>query len=147
MKTERLSAQTHTLHRSPTEWVLLVLSDGKSNDVGRYGVEDACQAVVEARLQGIHTFCVTVDRHAPAYMPRIFGAAGFAALYHPEHLPSVLVDVLRQLVKSWPAGPVPSPNWFGHTVSTGCLQRHFNHWSTKHSLISLARQCAVLLSF
>jgi nitric oxide reductase NorD protein len=84
--------------------LLLVLSDGKPNDVdryeGRYGVEDARQAVVEARLQGLHPFCVTVDRHAPAYMPRIFGAGGYAALYHPEHLPSVLVDVLRRLVRA-----------------------------------------------
>ncbi len=84
--------------------LLLVLSDGKPNDVdryeGRYGVEDARQAVVEARLQGLHPFCVTVDRHAPAYMPRIFGAGGYAALHHPEHLPSVLVDVLRRLVKA-----------------------------------------------
>jgi nitric oxide reductase NorD protein len=84
--------------------LLLVLSDGKPNDVdryeGRYGVEDARQAVVEARLQGLHPFCVTVDRHAPAYMPRIFGAGGYAALYHPEHLPSVLLDVLRRLVRA-----------------------------------------------
>lgn len=84
--------------------LLLVLSDGKPNDVdryeGRYGVEDARQAVVEARLQGLHPFCVTVDRHAPAYMPRIFGAGGYAALHHPEHLPTVLVDVLRRLVRA-----------------------------------------------
>lgn len=84
--------------------LLLVLSDGKPNDVdryeGRYGIEDARQAVVEARLQGLHPFCVTVDRHAPAYMPRIFGAGGYAALHHPEHLPSVLVDVLRRLVRA-----------------------------------------------
>lgn len=84
--------------------LLLVLSDGKPNDVDRYegpyGVEDSRQAVVEARLQGLHPFCVTVDRHAPAYMSRIFGAGGYAALHHPEHLPAVLVDVLRRLVKA-----------------------------------------------
>ena len=84
--------------------LLLVLSDGKPNDVdhyeGRYGVEDARQAVAEARLQGLHPFCVTVDRHAPAYMPRIFGAGGYAVLHHPEHLPTVLVDVLRRLVRA-----------------------------------------------
>ena len=84
--------------------LLLVLSDGKPNDVDRYegpyGVEDSRQAVVEARLQGLHPFCVTVDRHAPAYMSRIFGAGGYAALHHPEHLPTVLVDVLRRLVKA-----------------------------------------------
>jgi nitric oxide reductase NorD protein len=95
---------TALLMRKPARHrLLLVLSDGKPNDIdryeGRYGVEDARQAVTEARMQGLHPFCVTVDRHAPAYMPRIFGSGGYAALHHPEHLPSVLVDVLRRLVK------------------------------------------------
>jgi nitric oxide reductase NorD protein len=95
---------TALLMRKPARHrLLLVLSDGKPNDIdryeGRYGVEDARQSVAEARLQGLHPFCVTVDRHAPAYMPRIFGSGGYAALHHPEHLPTVLVDVLRRLVK------------------------------------------------
>ena len=97
-------ATASMMHRSARHRLLLVLSDGKPNDVdryeGRYGVEDARQAVAESRLQGLHPFCVTVDRHAPAYMPRIFGAGGYAALHHPEHLPTVLVDVLRRLVKA-----------------------------------------------
>lgn len=96
---------TARLMTKPAEHrLLLLLSDGKPNDVdcyeGRYGVEDARQSVVEARLQGIHPFCVTVDRHAPSYMPRIFGAGGYAALHRPERLPDVLVDVLRRLVKA-----------------------------------------------
>lgn len=95
---------TELLMRKPARHrLLLVLSDGKPNDVdryeGRYGVEDSRQAVAEARLQGLHPFCVTVDRLAPAYMPRIFGVGGYAALHHPEHLPTVLVDVLRRLVR------------------------------------------------
>ena len=48
--------------------LLLLLSDGKPNDVdkyeGRYGVEDMRQAVTEARLQGIAPFCLTIDRQA-----------------------------------------------------------------------------------
>lgn len=97
-------ATAQLLRKPARHRLLLALSDGKPNDVdryeGTYGVEDARQAVAEARLQGLHPFCVTVDRHAPAYMPRIFGAGGYAALHHPEHLPSVLVDVLRRLVKA-----------------------------------------------
>ena len=84
--------------------LLLLLSDGKPNDMdlyeGRYGVEDSRQGMAEARLQGIHPFCVTVDRHAPDYMKRIFGAGGYAALHRPEKLPTVLVEVLRRLVKA-----------------------------------------------
>lgn len=84
--------------------LLLVLSDGKPNDVdlyeGRYGIEDARQAVSEARLQAIHPFCLTVDRQAPAYLPRLFGPTGFAVLHDPARLPSVLVDVVQQLLRS-----------------------------------------------
>jgi len=96
-------ATARLITRPARHRLLLVLSDGRPNDVDRYegpyGVEDSRQAVVEARLQGMHPFCVTVDRHAPAYMSRIFGAGGFAALHHPEHLPTVLIDVLRRFVK------------------------------------------------
>jgi nitric oxide reductase NorD protein len=82
--------------------LLLVLSDGKPNDVdeyeGRYGVEDARQAVAEARLQGLLPFCLTVDREAPIYLPRIFGPGAYAVLRRAERLPTVLVDVVRQLL-------------------------------------------------
>ena len=82
--------------------LLLMLSDGKPNDVdeyeGRYGVEDTRQAVAEARLQGIVPFCLTVDREAPAYLPKIFGRGGYALLRRPELLPSALMEVVRCLV-------------------------------------------------
>jgi nitric oxide reductase NorD protein len=82
--------------------LLLLLSDGKPNDVdeyaGRYGIEDTRQAVAEARLQGLMPFCLTVDREAPVYLPAIFGPRGFAVLSRPERLPTVLVEVLRSLV-------------------------------------------------
>jgi nitric oxide reductase NorD protein len=84
--------------------LLLLLSDGKPNDVdvyeGRYGVEDTRQAVAEARAQGITVFCLTIDREAPRYAGRIFGPSGFAVLRKPEQLPAVLVDVLRHLVRA-----------------------------------------------
>ncbi len=82
--------------------LLLILSDGKPNDVdeyaGRYGIEDTRQAVIEARLQGLTPFCLTVDRDAPAYLPQIFGPRGYTVLPRPELLPTVLVEVLRALI-------------------------------------------------
>lgn len=82
--------------------LLLVLSDGKPNDSdhyeGRYGVEDMRQAVLEARMQGIHPFCLTIDRHAANYLPRIFGAHQYALLPRPELLPMVLLDWMKRLV-------------------------------------------------
>jgi nitric oxide reductase NorD protein len=82
--------------------LLVMLSDGKPNDIdryeGRYGVEDLRQAVTEARLQGIAPFCLTIDRHAANYLPQVFGAGNYALLPRPELLPSVLLDWLRRLV-------------------------------------------------
>ncbi len=82
--------------------LLLLLTDGKPNDVdvyeGRYGIEDTRQAVAEARLQGIQPFCLTVDREAPSYMPRIFTSGGYAVLRRTHTLPRALVEVVRRLV-------------------------------------------------
>jgi nitric oxide reductase NorD protein len=92
--------------------VLIVLSDGKPNDVdvydGAYGIEDSRQAVNEARRQGIQVRCLTVDREAPRYAHRIFGTHGFARLSRAERLPAALLEMLRghlrPLTVSQPAG-------------------------------------------
>jgi nitric oxide reductase NorD protein len=84
--------------------LLLMLSDGKPNDVdeyeGRYGADDMRQAVTEARLQGIQPFCLTVDRQAASYLPGVFGAHQYALLSRPELLPSALLDWMRRLLRS-----------------------------------------------
>jgi nitric oxide reductase NorD protein len=84
--------------------LLLLLSDGKPNDVdhyeGRYGVEDMRQAVLEAKLQGIAPFCLTVDRAAASYLTGVFGAAQYALLPRPELLPTALLDWVRRLASS-----------------------------------------------
>ncbi|MEP1214810.1 MAG: hypothetical protein ABJM11_11325 [Marinobacter sp.] len=82
--------------------LLLLLSDGKPNDKddyeGRYGVEDMRQAVTEASLQGIYPFCLTIDRQAANYLPRIFGAHQYRLLTRPELLSTVLLDWMKRLV-------------------------------------------------
>lgn len=94
---------TALLMRQPAEHrLLMMLSDGKPNDAdrydGRYGVEDMRQSVTEARLQGIFPFCMTVDRQAPAYLPKVFGPHHYALLSAPERLPLVLLDWTRRLL-------------------------------------------------
>lgn len=92
-----LLMQQNAQHR-----LLLVLSDGKPNDVdhyeGRYGAEDLRQAVTEAKLQGISPFCLTIDRQAANYLPFVFGASQYALLPKPELLPTVLLQWLRRLL-------------------------------------------------
>jgi len=95
---------THELARqSAGHRLLLLLSDGRPNDVdryqGTYGVEDARQAILQARASGVYPFCLTVDRNASEYLPRIFGQAGHTILQRPAQLPTALVSVVRALIR------------------------------------------------
>ncbi|AKJ30883.1 nitric oxide reductase activation protein NorD [Caldimonas brevitalea] len=94
-----------TLMREPARHrLLLLLSDGKPNDIddyeGRYGVEDMRQAVTEAKLQGIHPFCLTVDRQAARYLPGIFGPHHYALLPRPDLLPTVLLEWMKRMARA-----------------------------------------------
>jgi nitric oxide reductase NorD protein len=95
-------ASTELMAEPAVHRLLLLLSDGKPNDVdeyeGRYGVEDMRQAVTEARLQGIAPFCLTIDRQAANYLPLVFGPHHYALLPRPELLPLILLDWLRKLM-------------------------------------------------
>ena len=95
-------ASNRLMQQAAQHRLLLLLSDGKPNDMdqyeGRYGVEDLRQAVTEAKLQGISPFCLTIDRQAANYLPFVFGASQYALLPKPELLPTVLLDWLRRLV-------------------------------------------------
>ncbi len=95
-------ATTLLMHEPAAHRLLLLLSDGKPNDIddyeGRYGVEDMRQAVTEAKLQGVSPFCLTIDRQAANYLPAVFGPHQYALLPRPELLPTVLLDWLRRLV-------------------------------------------------
>jgi nitric oxide reductase NorD protein len=84
--------------------LLLILSDGRPNDVdtyqGPHGVEDSRQAINEARSRDVYPFCLTVDREESEYLRRIFGPAGYAILPRPDHLPRVLLEVVRRLLEA-----------------------------------------------
>ncbi len=89
-------------HRSAGHRLLLILSDGRPNDVdeyqSEYGVEDSRQAIMEARASGVFPFCITVDRDASEYLPRIFGTTGHTILQRPEQLPRSLLGAVRALI-------------------------------------------------
>ena len=81
--------------------LLLILTDGKPNDVdyyeGRYALEDTSRAVREARRAGLSVFAVTVDRQAVNYLPSLFGQRGFAVIPSLKRLPSALPAIYRSL--------------------------------------------------
>ena len=83
--------------------ILLILSDGKPNDLdlyeGRYGIEDSRVAISEARRQGLVPFCVTIDREGASYLPHLFGPAGYAVIRKPEELPARLPLFYAQLTR------------------------------------------------
>ncbi|GLR53437.1 nitric oxide reductase activation protein NorD [Shinella yambaruensis] len=82
--------------------LLLLLTDGKPNDVdhyeGRFALEDSRRAVNEARRTGVSVFGVTVDREAQAYVPAIFGRNGYAIVSNIARLPAALPAIYRGLV-------------------------------------------------
>ena len=82
--------------------LLLILSDGKPNDIdayqGEYGIEDSRQAINEARARDVFPFCLTVDQEDADYLKRIFGPAGYSILPRPDQLPKVLIEVVRHLL-------------------------------------------------
>jgi nitric oxide reductase NorD protein len=81
--------------------LLLLLTDGKPNDVdhyeGRYGIEDTRRAIWEARKLGLRVFGVTVDENARDYVPHIFGPGGYAIVSDIARLPAALPAIYRQI--------------------------------------------------
>lgn len=81
--------------------LILLLSDGKPNDIdhydGRYALEDTRHAVQAARRGGVAVFAVTVDRTAESYVPHLFGRGGYAVLGHVGALPEALPRIYRQV--------------------------------------------------
>ncbi|MDA9468994.1 nitric oxide reductase activation protein NorD [Bradyrhizobium sp. CCBAU 53415] len=81
--------------------LLLVLTDGKPNDVdhyeGRFAVEDTRKSVQEARRLGIAVFGVTIDATAQSYFPTLFGRGGYAIVGNVKRLPGALPAIYRQV--------------------------------------------------
>lgn len=77
-----------------TQRLLLILTDGKPNDLdhyeGRYGIEDTRMAVHEARQAGLQPFCVTIDEQAGDYLPHLFGSDGYVVIRRAAELPKEL---------------------------------------------------------
>ncbi|GGB91049.1 hypothetical protein GCM10011352_16370 [Marinobacterium zhoushanense] len=74
--------------------LLLIISDGKPNDIdhyeGRYGIEDTRRAIQQARALGIQPFCITIDDEGSDYLPYLFGDKGYALVSDIKRLPEML---------------------------------------------------------
>ena len=83
--------------------LLLVLTDGKPNDLDHYegvhGIEDSRMAVHEARMQGQSVYGIVVDADGQDWFARIFNRAGFTLLPDPMRLTRALPDIYRSLIQ------------------------------------------------
>ena len=89
--------------QAATQRLLLILTDGKPNDLdqyeGRYGVEDTRVAIHEARQMGLRPFCVTIDEKGSNYLPHLFGVNGYVVIRKPSELPRELPLLYAQLTQ------------------------------------------------
>ncbi|MFO1340250.1 MAG: VWA domain-containing protein [Burkholderiaceae bacterium] len=89
--------------RPERQRLLLLLSDGKPNDLdhyeGRHGLEDTRHAVAAARAAGLTPFCVTIDEQAHDYLPHLFGSQGWALVHRPAELPQQLARAYASLAR------------------------------------------------
>jgi nitric oxide reductase NorD protein len=74
--------------------LLLILTDGKPNDLdkyeSRYGIEDTKHAILEAKQSGIEPFCISIDQYSSDYLPYIFGSQSYIHIKRAEELPEKL---------------------------------------------------------
>jgi nitric oxide reductase NorD protein len=82
--------------------LLITLSDGKPDDYhddyrSQYGIEDTRQALFEARRQGIHAFCITIDDEGQDYLPHMYGAANYTVVNEIEKLPLKVSDIYKRI--------------------------------------------------
>ncbi len=92
--------------RPERQRLLLVLTDGKPNDLdiyeGRYGLEDTRQAVHEARSAGLTLLCITIDEAAHDYLPMLFGRNGYVLVHRPQDLVYRLAAIHANFMRSAP---------------------------------------------
>ena len=83
--------------------ILITLSDGKPDDYdnyrGDYGIEDTRRALIEARREGIHPYCITIDEQARDYLPHMYGPAAFTVIDQVHLLPLKVSDIYRRLTR------------------------------------------------
>ena len=87
--------------------VLLIVSDGFPQDCDygptrgdhEYGLRDTAKAIAEAERDGVHAFCVTVDRSGHDYLRRMCAETRYMVIEETEQLPLALQKAYRQLTR------------------------------------------------
>jgi hypothetical protein len=98
------TALRHTLaklEQQPAKTRLLILlSDGKPLDAGYAGVhslQDTKRALREARMHGVHPYCITIDQEASRYVTEMYGEVGHTIIDRVATLPDKLPRIYKRL--------------------------------------------------
>jgi len=78
--------------------LLILLSDGKPLDQeyhGNYAIEDTRMALRESQRYGIKSFCITVDREAAEYLPRMYASSRWVVIDDVMKLPDKITRIYR----------------------------------------------------
>ncbi len=106
------TAIRHTIRKldrqSARRKVMLLISDGYPQDIDygpdrddrQYGIHDTAQALREAELAHIQTFCVTIDRAGHDYLRKMCPEGRYLIIDEVESLPVELGKVYRSLTRS-----------------------------------------------
>jgi len=81
--------------------LIITLTDGKPEDYddykGDYAIEDTRHALLEAKVAGIHPFCITIDHQAHEYMEHMYGPANYIFVDNVRKLPLRMPEIYRAL--------------------------------------------------
>lgn len=91
----------HLAQQPAQKRLVLLVTDGEPADIDerdpQYLRHDAKKAVEDLAMQGIHTYCLTLDPQADQYVSRIFGNNRYSIIDNVEKLPERLPAVFAAL--------------------------------------------------
>ncbi|MEW8397162.1 MAG: nitric oxide reductase activation protein NorD [Candidatus Thiodiazotropha sp.] len=91
----------HLTQQNAQKRLVLLVTDGEPADIDerdpQYLRHDAKKAVEDLAMQGVYTYCLTLDPNADRYVARIFGENGYSIVDNVERLPERLPSVFAAL--------------------------------------------------
>jgi len=91
----------HLTQQPAQKRLVLVITDGEPADIDerdpQYLRQDTKKAVEDLAMQGVYTYCLTLDPNADRYVARIFGENNYSIVDHVERLPERLPAVFAAL--------------------------------------------------
>ena len=80
--------------------LLILISDGKPLDTdytGSYALQDTKMALREARIKGVHPYCITIDKETTRYVSEMYGEVRYTIIDNVLTLPNRLPQIYRKL--------------------------------------------------